>query len=630
MYVQKYFLILILSSLCFSSCLRLGSDIENSVINKGIIDIADYSDAIKLSGTWVYWPHEFVSPNVFILEQNDLQYSFFPDTWAHDKTTKNRKKGFASYAVTIQGLNPSLEYAFYVPAYSSAVTYYVDGKEVYSQGKPSANAKEELVDWKTALVAVPKTGAKTITLVMHISNFTDLHPGGTTPIQFGTWEKMSIERSKHRILFVIPFGALISIGLYFIIMFLFNRKEYTAVYLSMLCFVFALRITCYDEFLLRDFLPWISNTILFRLGYLTFALAVVGFCKFLKALYPGLLNRTLERVCVSGSLLYCLCIIFLPISFFTALLQPFQVFSIVSSGWLIYVEIQAVRLKKEGSLYFLIGFTFFIAIAIRDVFLVNRVFTGTPLAHYGILGIIATMSLLVARRFSKAFETVESASDELKALNESLHRFVPSDFLHYLGKNSITEVAPGDTVSKDMCIMVAHFGYDVIDSQNTGSVGMLELFNNLLQRINPVIRKYNGFIETYLSDGVIVLFPDDSLKATACSLEIQAIIQAENNSRKSGLLPLLRFSAGLHRGNLTMGTVGLSQGLGSLVVSEALTIATRIAAYSFSNKLSLVISSECALFFVGQKESFCVLTPLEEIRFESKQNTVSLFEVSPI
>ena len=188
------------------------------------------------------------------------RYERFPGSWSQYQDGRPRY-GYASYAVSIEGLDPHAEYAFRFPAYSSAVRYYIDGAELYSQGYPANNGASERVRWTTALVPLPGSGdsggaGRTgVVLVMHLSNFYDIYPGGTLPIRFGGLTEVSRQRSLHRLFLIIPFGALLAMGVYFIALFLYSPKEKASLWLGLLSFLFALRISCYDEFFCSILFP---------------------------------------------------------------------------------------------------------------------------------------------------------------------------------------------------------------------------------------------------------------------------------------------------------------------------------------------------------------------------------------
>ncbi|MCD1654326.1 adenylate/guanylate cyclase domain-containing protein [Treponema zuelzerae] len=564
-------------------------------VYRGAIDLKGSTGVCELSGSWAYWPGQFVYPSV--KSGNFDRYERFPGSWSQYQDGRPRY-GYASYAVAIEGLDPHAEYAFRFPAYSSAVRYYIDGAELYSQGYPANNGASERVRWATALVPLPGSGdsggaGRTgVVLVMHLSNFYDIYPGGTLPIRFGGLTEVSRQRSLHRLFLIIPFGALLAMGVYFIALFLYSPKEKASLWLGLLSFLFALRISCYDEFFLLDFVPSLPHEVLFRLGYMTFALGLAGFAAFVRSLYPFLVGRKVFALVVSVSLLYGAVSAVLPVSAATGVLSFFQVFSIISALWIIRTMIRAIRLRLEGSLIFMSGFLFFFGIVLRDILLANRVFEGVFLAHYGVFGIIFAMGLMVVSRMTGAFSREEQLSGELALMNESLKRFIPTEFLSLLNKKSVMEVSLGDTVKKEMCILFVHFGFDCLSAAEADRLALLDHFNALLLKINPLVRDAGGFVDKYLSGGLMVLFPDRGERALRCAVAMARIFDRVNCESAMPFIRSLSFHAGLHRGELMLGTIGERERMEGTVVSDAVNIASRLSEWAVERDAAVAVSAE--------------------------------------
>ena len=81
-----------------------------------------------------------------------------------------------------------------------------------------------------------------------------------------------------------------------------------------------------------------------------------------------------------------------------------------------------------------------------------------------------------------------------------------------------------------------------------------EFLNRFLSGMGPCIREYNGFIDKYIGDGIMALFPtspDDALKA---ALAMQKYLDGFNALRQG--LPPVSIGIGLHTGSLILGTIG--------------------------------------------------------------------------
>jgi len=610
-----------------SGCSGWITDRSKPVVYDGTIDTGGRLDRIELVGRWAFWPGQFIYPAID--SENFDRYEYFPASWSVYRPEAFAAKGYGSYAVTIRGLNPSTVYAFRFPAYSCAARYFANGRELYSQGSPGNNARSERPEWQTAVVPVPVTGARSVTLVMHLSNFNDIFPASAQPVVFGTYENLSLERAHLRLLQIIPFGMLLAMGAYFLALFVFNRKEKACFWLALLAGVFALRIICYDQYIIHDILPLLPAIMVFRLGYLTYSLALAGFAGFILDRHPSICRKAVIGPVIGISLAYGLANLLAPISFSTLLLVPFQVFSLVVSAYAIYTVIRAALERQDGARSFLAGFTVFIGLTVHDILLANRIFDGAFLAHYGFLLMVGVMGLIILRHFSYAFTTVEKASEDLAKLNESLARFVPDDFLKFLGKKSITELCLGDNIRTEMCVMAVTFRLEALNKAGSGASRLtrLEVFNNLLLRLNPVILAHNGYIDRYGGDGLTVLFPDEACNAVRCALGIQRAIDDYNAERRDDNLPPFVFCAGLSRGPLSMGMIGEPGRFERTIISDVLTVANRLMQLAVDRRLSIVISAEVAVPLGGLQPCPCFLVPHGDVRLHGRNEPVSVFEV---
>jgi class 3 adenylate cyclase len=97
---------------------------------------------------------------------------------------------------------------------------------------------------------------------------------------------------------------------------------------------------------------------------------------------------------------------------------------------------------------------------------------------------------------------------ELSKINVAYGRFVPHEFLRFLGHKSIVDVHLGDQVQKEMSILFADIRNFTTLSEGMSPKENFDFLNSYLKRVGPVIRNHNGFIDKYIGDAVMALFPD--------------------------------------------------------------------------------------------------------------------------
>lgn len=84
---------------------------------------------------------------------------------------------------------------------------------------------------------------------------------------------------------------------------------------------------------------------------------------------------------------------------------------------------------------------------------------------------------------------------------------MPHEFLSFLQKQSILDVQLGDQTLKDITILFADIRSFTTLSENMTPEETFKFLNSYLNRIGPIIRSHNGFIDKYIGDGIMALFP---------------------------------------------------------------------------------------------------------------------------
>ncbi len=594
-------------------------------VQNGQMRLEHIGETADLTGYWAFWPSRFIHPSVH--PENYARFELFPSSWTLYQDDSGKARGYASYAMTISGLDPRFRYAFRFPGFSSAARFFVNGQLLYQQGVPATNRKDEVMNWESVVVPLPEPGLNELRLVLHISNFTDALPGGQMPIRFGVYHAVSEDWTRDRLMLILPFAAILALGSYFLALSILHRNDQPSLWLGLLSMVFALRITCYEEFFVRDLVPFISMGVLFRLGYLTISVGIACFAGFINAMFPKYSRWYIIRFILAGSALFTAINVLLPVIVISYLYIGLEIFLILCGLYFFWVILHASIAGAETAGIFLAGFTFFFAFVINDVLVATRLVQGRFLVHHGILAIVGSMVLIIVTNFSRAFNYVEQVSANLTRLNESLTRFIPRETFRNLGKSNLMEIKLGDNVLKEQCVMFISIGNDIQLVDTASRLAVFKMIGDTINKIHPVIKKYDGYVDKYLAEGVLVLLPDEPIGAVACALEVSALIRTMNIERSTVNLPQVRFSCGIHRGAMIMGTIGEPERMDNTVISDAVNIASRLNQFAYSSGKSIIVSGSIAT--VVQLHSLCSLLLQGNIKLRGKDQEIPVFEVRP-
>jgi GAF domain-containing protein len=195
--------------------------------------------------------------------------------------------------------------------------------------------------------------------------------------------------------------------------------------------------------------------------------------------------------------------------------------------------------------------------------LASNVFGSLRLETIEILGTQLAISLENARLYG-----------EMARINRSYGRFIPHEFLSFLGRDSILDVQLGDQVLKRMTVLFADIREFTAISERLTPKESFDFLNGYLRRVGPIVRLHNGFIDKYIGDAVMALFPGTGADAVRAALAIQREVAAYNRERGAMDAEPLRIGIGIHTGDLMLGTVGEEERMESTVISDAVNLAT--------------------------------------------------------
>lgn len=214
---------------------------------------------------------------------------------------------------------------------------------------------------------------------------------------------------------------------------------------------------------------------------------------------------------------------------------------------------------------------------------------------------------------------------ELAQLNVAYERFVPHEFLQFLERDSIIDVQLGDQVQREMSILFSDIRSFTSLSERMTPQENFNFLNSYLSRISPIIRKNQGFIDKYIGDAVMALFPEKVEDALRAAIAMQVGVQQYNQERSQSGYPPITVGVALHTGSLMLGTIGEEKRMESTVISDAVNLAARIEGLTKLYGASILMS-ESALFALDDpvKYSFRFV---DRVTVKGKKEPVSVFEV---
>jgi|JI9StandDraft_1071089.scaffolds.fasta_scaffold01132_9 class 3 adenylate cyclase len=220
---------------------------------------------------------------------------------------------------------------------------------------------------------------------------------------------------------------------------------------------------------------------------------------------------------------------------------------------------------------------------------------------------------------------LEEFNLNLTMINKSLQKFVPKDFIQFLNKEHITEVGLGDSVQQDMSILFSDIRSFTTISETMSPKDNFGFLNSYLKVTGPVIRKNRGFIDKYIGDAIMALFPESAMNAVDAGIEMLDEVHKLNVKRKEwGRIPI-QIGIGIHTGAPMLGIIGEEKRFEFTVISDAVNLASRIEGLTKAYSASILISEDTLNSISNPSKYFYRM--VDKVKVKGKNKPVIIYEI---
>lgn len=194
-----------------------------------------------------------------------------------------------------------------------------------------------------------------------------------------------------------------------------------------------------------------------------------------------------------------------------------------------------------------------------------------------------------------------------------------------MGKENVIDVKLGDQIQKEMSILFSDIRSFTELSEKMSPEENFNFLNSYLKTMTPCVLNQNGFIDKYIGDAIMALFPLSANDALKAAIEMQKQIRLFNNKRLKKNLDPISIGIGIHTGNLMLGTIGSDDRMEGTVISDAVNLASRIEGLTKQYGASILISQD-TVFKIPDLDEYNFRI-LDRVRVKGKKDTVSVIEV---
>ena len=160
---------------------------------------------------------------------------------------------------------------------------------------------------------------------------------------------------------------------------------------------------------------------------------------------------------------------------------------------------------------------------------------------------------------------------------------------------------------------------------------VVDLLNSFFEEMVGIVFKYDGTLDKYLGDGMMVIFgapvdrPDNARRAVECALEMQkASIEFSRRRRVENIYTIDGIGVGVNTGEVVVGNIGSQKHKEYTIIGDNVNLAARIVSIALVNQ---VLISEGTYLELADKLE---VKKKETVKLKGKTEPVNVYEIVQI
>jgi two-component system sensor histidine kinase ChiS len=399
----------------------------------GVLDLSGFdlenSGPLELDSGWRLFPNRLISPEEFTGSHEALEgktLSGLP-AWDDDENRPASRSDeiSATIRMTVSGVPETCRPALRVGTLDEACRIWVNGSLVYENGRIHTDSAPGYPG-RPELTLVPLVGGgPDFDLVIHLSRFTSVSYNHGFAVSIGDETRMAdtISREKASLLFFVT--LLLATGVYHLILCFFRRRDPALLYFSLFCFCWMLEKGANDLYywLTHFFMPDVSLPLMERLNIISYGFSLPLSFLFIRELFPdetpGFLPK-IYLILISGLSVWLLFDLSACGLIYTCI--QYTVLSTIVPMTAVFIA--AVRAGRQNSLVMLAGISIAALFGVLHTLSVLGIISvsGHLAIDTGLLCIILSQAVCLARKFAWSFNATEDLSLKLQQANTDLKK----------------------------------------------------------------------------------------------------------------------------------------------------------------------------------------------------------------
>lgn len=252
------------------------------------------------------------------------------------------------------------------------------------------------------------------------------------------------------------------------------------------------------------------------------------------------------------------------------------------------------------------------------------------------IGVLAFSFKTMATQLKELFENLEQKVAERTAQLRRKNELIRKVFGRYLTDevvDTLLETESGLSLGgerREITILTSDLRGFTAQSNRLPPEQVIKIINLYLEAMTNVITQYQGTIDKFMGDGILVLFgapiarQDDPERAIACAIAMQLEMAQVNQQLQTWGFATLEMGIGINTGEVVVGNVGSEKRTQYSVLGNEVNLAYRIESYTVGGQIFI---SESTLQQAG---NIVVIHSEQQVKPKGIEQPLTIYEVEGI
>lgn len=200
-------------------------------------------------------------------------------------------------------------------------------------------------------------------------------------------------------------------------------------------------------------------------------------------------------------------------------------------------------------------------------------------------------------------------NQEIEQTYVAMEKFVPRELMTLLGVDKLAHMKFGDCTKKEVTVLFSDIRSFTTISEDMSAQKTFDFLNSYFELMAPIIRQYNGFINKFIGDAIMAIFPDKPEDALDAAIMMLQVLQEHSHELLS---QSIKIGIGIHTGRVILGTVGERDRMEATIIGDTVNVASRMEEMTKYLGTPLLVSAN-SYELIEERENYLVryLGPLE-------------------